>query len=110
MAINEIKPDDFLTVILKEFGVSILVGAVLGLINMLRIFLFYPDSFKIGIVVSISIFVTVVTAKLIGAILPMVAKRLKLDPALMASPLLTTIVDAISLIMYFLIAQLILGL
>lgn len=110
MAINEIKSDDFLTVLLKEFGISILVGFVLGLINLLRVMLFYPGSVKIGIVVSISIFLTVVSAKLVGAVLPMLAKKLKLDPALMASPLLTTIVDAMSLIMYFLIAQAVLGL
>ena len=66
-------------------------------------------SVPIGLVVSLTLIFTIVTAKLIGGMLPLIAKKLKLDPAIMAGPLITTIVDALSLLIYFEMAHIALG-
>lgn len=105
MVVSEIQLSDFFTVLWKEIRVSILVGIPLCVVNYLRITFFYPDSGIVALIVSIALFITVVLAKAIGGILPMVAKYFKVDPAIMASPLITTIVDAFSLIVYFSIAE-----
>lgn len=104
MAIGEIRPKDIFKIIWKELKVSILVGIALALVNYIRLIISYPGNELISLTVSLSLFFTVVLAKTIGCILPIIAKMLKLDPAIMAGPLITTIVDAFSLIMYFQIA------
>ncbi len=89
------------------------MGAVLGIVNGLRIYLMYTFLYAgqydnvIGyaIVVSVSLFFSVILAKLVGGMLPLAAKKLGADPAIMATPFITTIVDACSLILYFQIAQ-----
>lgn len=105
MALNEIATKDFFKVLVKELGVSVIVGFVLAFVNLVRIIIFNPGQTLVGVVVAFSVLATVIIAKSLGVILPMLAKKLKFDPALMASPLLTTIVDAISLIIYFLFAE-----
>lgn len=110
MALQEIRPSDFLKVLWKELRVGLMCAAVLSVINFIRINLQYsadkyPQRQMIALTVSLSLFITVILAKTLGGLLPIVAKKLKMDPAVMASPLITTIVDAVSLIVYFLIAQ-----
>ena len=82
-----------------------LVGVVLSGVNYLRLLLTYPDSGAVALTVALALFVTVLLAKTVGGVLPMAAKLLGADPAIMAAPLITTIVDAISLVVYFTIAS-----
>ncbi|MEG2143951.1 MAG: magnesium transporter, partial [Oscillospiraceae bacterium] len=107
IVLGEVEFKDLFTVVWKEFRVSLVVGIGIALFNFLRIWFFYKDI-MVAAVVSITIFCAVVAAKLVGAVLPMVATKLKLDPALMASPMITTIVDAVSLLVYFNVATLLL--
>lgn len=107
MALDEIRWDDFFKVVLKEAGVSILVGLSLSVLNIIRIILFGGDA-MVAIVVGITLVITVFLAKLIGAILPMAAKKVGLDPAIMAAPMITTLVDAAAMLAYFSIARLLL--
>lgn len=103
IALDEIRFKDLPRVIFKEFRISILVGAILSILNGLRIVIFYKDI-TLGIVVGISLLFTIVIAKLIGGALPMLAKKMGLDPAIMAAPLITTIVDTCSILIFFQIA------
>ncbi len=105
MAIGEIELSDFPKVLLKEFGVSLLVGFVLSAVNYFRLILVYPGEYTMAFVVCISLLGTVVMAKTIGGLLPIGAKALGVDPAIMSAPLITTVVDTLSLIMYFAIAK-----
>lgn len=109
LALGEIKLKDIFKVMWKEFRVSIVVGIVLSIVNFLRIYFIEKVSFMVSMTVCISLFFTVVLAKVVGGILPIAAKKLKLDPAIMASPLITTIVDAVALLIYFGIAKMLLG-
>lgn len=109
LALGEIKLKDIFKVMWKEFRVSVVVGIVLSIVNFLRVYFIEKVSFMVAITVCISLFFTVVLAKVVGGILPIVAKKLKLDPAIMASPLITTIVDAVALLIYFGIAKMLLG-
>lgn len=103
MALGEVKPRDFFKVLWKEARVALLVGAVLAPVNFLWIFIRY-HSIPVALTVAISMYVTVCLAKLMGCLLPMAAKRCRLDPAIMASPLITTVVDACSIFVYFNVA------
>ena len=103
IALNQVTFHDFFRVIWKEFRVSLIVGVVLAIANGLRIYLTYQQA-GMAIVIALSLVATVISAKLLGCILPMCAKKIGLDPALMASPLITTIVDASSIMIYFFIA------
>ena len=104
MAVGEIGPRDFFKVLWKELRVSLMVGAALSAVNYVRLILMYPDSGAVALTVALALFVTVLLAKTVGGVLPMAAKLLGADPAIMAAPLITTIVDAISLVVYFNIA------
>lgn len=110
MVVGEIGMGDMLKVFWKELRVSLLVGAVLSLANYVRLILTYPGQHMMALTVALAMYGTVILAKTVGGILPMLAKVFKADPAIMASPLITTIVDAISLILYFSLAQVLLGL
>ena len=103
MAVDEIKIKDFLKAIWKELRVALLVGISLAICNGIRIVIQYKDI-KLAIVLGATLIGTVILAKLLGCILPMLAKKLKLDPAIMAAPLITTIVDTCSILIYFAIA------
>ncbi|HID0854731.1 TPA: magnesium transporter [Clostridium botulinum] len=109
LALGEIKLKDIFKVMWKEFRVSVVVGIALSVVNFLRVYFIEKVSFMVSMTVCISLFFTVVLAKVVGGILPIVAKKLKLDPAIMASPLITTIVDAVALLIYFGIAKILLG-
>lgn len=104
MAVGEIELSDIFRIIWKELRVGLLVGIVLGLVNYVRLAIMYPGNELICLTVVLSLFATVLLAKTIGGVLPLLAKFLHLDPAIMAAPLITTIVDAFSLIIYFQIA------
>lgn len=101
LALNEIEMSDYLKVAMKEMGVGVIVGAIIALVNFIRIIVFDKTSVMIALTVSLTLFCTVIIAKLIGGSLPLLAKLLKQDPAVMASPMLTTIVDAVALLIYF---------
>ena len=105
MALSEIRMKDALKVLWKELRVALLVGAVLSVVNYIRLLWMYPGNELIALTVVLSLFITVVLAKIIGGLLPMAAKMIHADPAIMASPLITTIVDAFSRVIYFSIAQ-----
>ncbi len=109
LALGEIETKDVGKVIRKELGISLIVGFVLAVVNFFRIYLFDDVGLMISLTVSITLFVTVVIAKVIGGILPIIAKKMNIDPAIMAGPLITTIVDALSLMVYFSIASWLLG-
>ena len=104
MALSEIDLGDFLKVLWKELRVSLLVGTVLSLVNFIRLIILYPGQEMIALTVVLSLMATIVIAKTIGAMLPMFAKLIKADPAIMAAPLISTLVDACSLTIYFVIA------
>ena len=103
MAIDEIRLKDFAKAVWKELRVSFLVGTVLALVNGIRIMIQY-NNIMLALVLGLTLIATVILAKLLGCMLPMLAKKLKLDPAIMASPLITTIVDTCSILIYFAIA------
>lgn len=103
IALGEIRFRDLFKVVFKEFRVSLLVGSALALANGLRIWLMYRD-FKLALVIGISLTATIILAKLIGCILPLLAKKIHLDPAIMAAPLITTLVDTCSILIYFKVA------
>jgi magnesium transporter len=105
MALGEIGLGDILRVLGREFCIALLCGLALGVINFVRIYFMYGKSSSLCITVSLSLIITIMIAKIIGCILPMVAKKLKVDPAIMAAPLITTLVDGTSLAVYFSIAK-----
>lgn len=104
MAVGEIQLKDFAKVFWKELRVSMLVGVVLSAVNFVRLIITYPGNYMVALTVALALFVTVMLAKTVGGVLPMAAKLCRADPAIMAAPLITTIVDAISLVVYFRIA------
>lgn len=101
IALGEIQLTDIGKILWKEFRVSLIVGTTLALVNFLRIYFIDKAGMTISLVVCASLLFTVVIAKVVGGILPILAKAFKLDPAIMASPLITTIVDACALVVYF---------
>ena len=108
LSLNEIEYKDTLKVIWKEIRVSILVGLTLALANFVKLLIIDGVQPEIGLIVCFTLVITVMVAKLIGSSLPIAAKRLGFDPAVMASPFITTLVDATSLIIYFRFASLLL--
>jgi len=106
IALGEISLREWPKVMWKEFRVSLIAGAILATVNFLRMMVFGNGDFMIKFTVCITLFFAVVIAKLIGSLLPIAAKALKLDPAIMAGPFITTLVDAIVLFIYFSIANL----
>ena len=103
LALNEIRFRDIFKVIFKEFRIALIVSVVLAFANGLRIFLVYHDM-KLAVVIGLSLIATVILSKLIGCVLPLAAKKVHLDPAIMAAPLITTLVDTCSIIISFSIA------
>lgn len=108
LATDEIEPKDVFKVWWKEARIGIMCGVTLGLVNGIRIFIQYHDL-GIAIVIACTLCLTAVLAKSLGCFLPLLAKAIHLDPAYMASPLITTITDACSLAIYFNIALMVLN-
>lgn len=103
LALDEIHFRDLFRVIFKEFRISLICGGVLAAANGIRILIMYRDP-QLALVIALSLIATVIISKLIGCMLPLFAEKLHLDPALMASPLITTLVDTFSILIYFNIA------
>lgn len=101
IAVDEISFTDVFQVMWKELRVAVLVSSVLGLANGVRIYWMYDQDVRLALTIGITLLLTVILAKLVGCFLPLLANKLKLDPALMAAPLITTIVDAGSMFVYF---------
>jgi magnesium transporter len=108
MALGEIEIQDALKVFWREIRVGLICGVVLGLVNFVRIYLMNGRSLLLSFTVTCSLLITVVMSKSVGCLLPLIAKKVKLDPAIMAAPLITTIVDGASLVVFFMIAKLLL--
>ncbi|MDR0551058.1 MAG: magnesium transporter [Spirochaetaceae bacterium] len=105
MAVGEIRLRDAAKVLWREIRIGALCGLALGLVNMARIYFMNGHNLVLAVTVTASLFATVLMAKSVGCLLPMVAKKFRIDPAIMAAPLITTIVDASSLVIYFSIAK-----
>ena len=113
LATDEIAFKDYFRVLSKEIRISLCVSIVLATVNTLRVLLMYGFSHEklmLSIVLGITLMVAIFIAKVLGCSLPMLAKKCGLDPAIMAAPLITTIVDACSVLVYFNVATLILHL
>ena len=108
LATGEIQLRDWAKVLWKELRIAIMVGSLLGLTIFVKSYFLDRKPLLISASVGLTLIVTVTIAKLTGGLLPILAKRLHMDPAIMAGPLITTIVDAVSLIVYFRIAGLLL--
>ena len=109
LSLNDIEFKDILGVWFKEFRVAFVCAVILAICNFAKLMLFDRVGVLVAAVVCLTLVVTVVIAKSIGSLLPIVAKKLGFDPAVMASPFITTIVDACSLLVYFQVASIILG-
>ncbi len=109
LSVGDVSLGDVLKVIWKEFRVSVFCGVTLAAVNFIKMLLIDRSSIGVAVTVSVTISITVVISKIIGSTLPMLAKKIGLDPAVMASPFITTLCDAISLLLYFKIASVILG-
>lgn len=109
LSLDEVEFKELPLVVWKEMKVSILVGATLAIANFVKIMLIDQTSMLVAFVVCMTLFVTVVVAKFVGCTLPILADKIGFDPAVMASPFITTIVDALSLLVYFNVAGAFLG-
>jgi magnesium transporter len=109
MSLGDIAFSDWYRVIWKELRVAMLCAATLAVVVFAKVMIIDRKGTTVAFVVALTIFVTIIIAKLVGCTLPMLAKRLGFDPAVMASPFITTVVDALSLLIYFAIATHILG-
>lgn len=104
LSLEEIEFEDIFKVMWKEFRVALACGVTLAVCNFVKLLTFDKVGVQVALVVCLTLVVAVTIAKLIGCVLPMLAKKIGFDPAVMASPFITTIVDALSLIAYFAIA------
>ena len=109
MATHDIEPRDWAKVVLKEVTVGLICGLALGVIAFLKCIFIDKVASNVALVVALTILAIVIMSKAIGSLLPIVAEKLGADPAIMAAPLITTIVDSLGLIVYFKIAQTILS-
>ena len=110
MSLGEVELSDWLRVLFKEVRVALVTGAALAVVNFARMMLFSGTGAMISLTVSVTLLFAIVLAASVGCLLPMGAKRLGLDPAVMASPMITTIVDCAALLIYFMVAGVMLGL
>lgn len=108
LALGEVMPRDYLRILWKEVRVALICGLTLGVVNLGRMLLLRSGTLMECVVTSMAMVCAVIVAKMIGCTLPIIAKLLHIDPALMAGPMITTIVDAVTLVIYFSMAQAIL--
>lgn len=109
LSLREIDFSDYLKVLWKEMRVAVLCGITLAAANFLKLMIIDRVSLLVSAVVCLTLVIAVFLAKIVGSMLPLAAKKLGFDPAVMASPFITTIVDALSLLVYFQIATMLLG-
>ena len=105
MALGEIRTRDIFKVIWKEIRVGVICGLCLATVNFIRLMVLRPENYIVNFTVSLSIVCIVVVAKTVGSILPIIAKKLNIDPAIMAGPFISTIVDVITLLIFFNLAN-----
>jgi len=110
LSLGEIGTKDTMKILWKEIRVAVLCGLTLAIVNFGKLMLFDRVGFKVSLVVCITLVFDVLASKIVGALLPLGAEKVGLDPAVLASPVLTTIVDAVALLIYFTAATYILGL
>ena len=110
MSLGEVELSDWLRVLFKEVRVALVTGLALAVVNFGRMMVFSGTGAMISLTVSVTLLFAIVLAASVGCLLPMGAKRLGLDPAVMASPMITTIVDCAALLIYFMVAGAMLGL
>ncbi len=109
LSLNEISMGDIIKIVWKEIRVAVICGITLAIVSFGKVLLIDRVSLTVAAVISITMMMTVLVAKIVGCTLPVLAKRIGFDPAVMASPFITTIVDALSLIIYFKVATMILS-
>lgn len=110
LSLNELDKNNLWQVVSYEFKIGLVIGLILSLINFLRLALFDQVALTINLTVGLTLIATVILSKVIGGVLPMMAERFNQDPAVMAGPLITTLVDTFTLLLYFQIASLLLNL
>lgn len=110
LSLGEIEFRDTLKVMLKEFLIALVCGIALAIVNFIKLMIFDDIGWRVALVVSITMIAAVVFAKVVGSILPVIAKKIGFDPAVMSSPFISTIVDAVTLLIYFAIASSVLNL
>ena len=108
IALGELEIKDLGKVLWLEFRVSSLIGLILASFNFVRIIIFTPAGLLVALVVCTTLYFVVVVAKMLGCAMPLLAKKVGLDPAVMSTPLITTMVDALSLTLFFTLSCLIL--
>ena len=101
LAVGEIEFRDFLRVIFKEIRVALVVGLLLAAVNGIRIYLMYNQDIMLAFALGVTMIAVIVMAKCIGCTLPLLAKKIGVDPAIMAAPLISTIMDTCTILMYF---------
>ena len=109
ITLNEIQFKDMFKVVWKESRVALLCGLTLAVCNFFKLIIIDGAQVSVSLTVCLTLIVTVFVAKVVGAVLPIVAKKLGFDPTVMASPLITTVVDVLSLMIFFNIANIVLG-
>ena len=110
LSLGEIEFRDTLKVVLKEFSIALVCGIALAIVNFIKLMIFDDIGWQVALVVSVTMIAAVVFAKVVGSILPVIAKKIGFDPAVMSSPFISTIVDAVTLLIYFAIASSVLNL
>jgi len=110
ISLEEVEPEDTLQILWKELRVSLCIGCILSVFNFAKIIFIDGESVFIAATVCISMILVITFAKCLGGMVPMAAKKLGADPALMANPVIASLTDMVSVLIYFLMATLILGL
>ena len=110
ISLGEIEFRDTFKVVFKEFSIALICGIALAIVNFTKLMIFDDVGWQIALVVSVTMIAAVVFAKVVGSILPVIAKKIGFDPAVMSSPFISTIVDAVTLLIYFSIAASLLNL
>jgi magnesium transporter len=106
MAVGEIQMGDVLRVLWREIRIAVICGIALSVVNFTRVYLMNDKDIVLATTVTLSLFATLIIAKSVGGLLPIIARKCKVDPAVMAAPLITTIVDCAALLVYFSVAKL----
>ena len=110
LSLGDIEFRDTFKVIFKEFRIAFVCGLALAIVNFAKLMLFDDVGAKVALVVSFTMIMAVIFAKVVGSVLPVIAKKLGFDPAVMSSPFISTIVDAVTLLIYFTVASAVLNL
>jgi len=108
MALDEIKFKDVYIVWWREIRIAVLCGLALSLVNAVRVLIFNPDQVLLTLTVTLTLLAVITLSKSLGCLLPMLAKKVNLDPAVLATPIIKTLADVVALLLYFGIAAILL--